>query len=103
MKFRIYLRSFDSTLIKEVSDNIKFTLLTPENLLPKIIGLPVKIERFCVLRSPHIDKDSREHFELRLYKSFFDLEIKSHAMLSLLLDWKVPSGLNYSLKLLKKK
>jgi ribosomal protein S10 len=36
-----------------------------------------KIKRFCVLRSPHVDKDSREHFELRLYKRFIDLNTTS--------------------------
>jgi small subunit ribosomal protein S10 len=45
-----------------------------------------KIKRFCVLRSPHVDKDSREHFELRLYKRFIDLNTTSPAILDLLLN-----------------
>jgi small subunit ribosomal protein S10 len=57
-----------------------------------------KNKRFCVLRSPHVDKDSREHFELRLYKRFIDLNTTSPAILDLLLKTELPAGVSCSLK-----
>jgi small subunit ribosomal protein S10 len=59
-----------------------------------------KIKRFCVLRSPHVDKDSREHFELRLYKRFIDLNTTS-SNLDLLLKTELPAGVSCSLKILE--
>jgi small subunit ribosomal protein S10 len=81
MKFRILLRSFDNELINLASQQLP-TLKT-ECKLNGTVALPTKIKRFCVLRSPHVDKDSREHFELRLYKRFIDLN--TPAILDLLL------------------
>jgi len=77
MKFRIFLRSFDSNLINLASQELKENLSKNECQTSGIIALPLKIKRFCVLRSPHIDKDSREHFELRLYKRFLDITTDS--------------------------
>jgi small subunit ribosomal protein S10 len=61
----------------------------------------MKIKKFCVLRSPHIDKDSREHFELRLYKRFIDLDANSPLILDTLLKTELPAGINCSLKILQ--
>ena len=73
MKFRIFLRSFDNDLINLASKDLSLTLSKTDCDITGIISLPVKIKRFCVLRSPHVDKDSREHFEIRLYKRFMDI------------------------------
>jgi len=67
------------------------------------VSLPTKIKRFCVLRSPHVDKDSREHFELRLFKRFIDLSTTSPSILDLLLKTELPAGVSCSLKVLESK
>jgi small subunit ribosomal protein S10 len=102
MKFRILLRSFDNELINLASQQLRSTLLKTECNLNGIVALPTKIKRFCVLRSPHIDKDSREHFELRLFKRFIDLSTTSPAILDLLLKTELPAGVSCSLKILEK-
>jgi small subunit ribosomal protein S10 len=65
---KITLESFDFALIskaiKSISDTVKKTGASMIGPVP----LPTKIEKFCVLRSPHVDKDSREHFEIRTSK-----------------------------------
>jgi len=71
MKFRILLKSFNNELIHTSSQILMSTLSKSDCKLSGAISLPIRIKRFCVLRSPHVDKDSREHFELRLYKRFF--------------------------------
>jgi len=101
MKFRIFLRSFDKDLINLTSYELRTLLLKAECNVTGIVSLPIRIKRFCVLRSPHIDKDSREHFELRLYKKFIDINTNSPAILDLLLKTELSSGVSCSLKIIE--
>jgi small subunit ribosomal protein S10 len=101
MKFRILLKSFNNDIIKLASEQLRTTLLKTDCELNGVVSLPIKIKRFCVLRSPHIDKDSREHFELRLYKRFIDINTISPSILDLLLKTELPAGVACSLKVLK--
>ena len=101
MKFRILLRSFNNDLIQIALEKVRSTLLPTECEVKGIVSLPIRIKRFCVLRSPHIDKDSREHFELRLYKRFIDISTISPSILDLLLKTELPAGVACSLKVLK--
>ena len=101
MKFRILLRSFDNELIDIACEELRSTLLQTDCSLKGVVSLPTKIKKFCVLRSPHIDKDSREHFEIRLYKRFIDLETSNPMILDLLLKTELPSGISCSLKILE--
>ena len=103
MKFRIFLRSFDNNLINLASQELKESLSKTDCKISGIVALPLKIKRFCVLRSPHIDKDSREHFELRIYKRFLDITTSSLGILDFLLKTELPAGVSCSLKLLETK
>jgi small subunit ribosomal protein S10 len=103
MKFRILLKSFNKDLIETACQQLRNSLINSECTLKGVVSLPTKIKRFCVLRSPHIDKDSREHFEVRLYKRFIDLTILSPNILDSLLKTELPAGVSCSLKLLEKK
>lgn len=103
MKFRILFKSFDNELIDLASRQLRTILLPTDCKLKGVVSLPTKIKRFCVLRSPHIDKDSREHFELRLYKRFIDLETNSPAIIDLLLKTELPAGVSCGLKVLENK
>jgi ribosomal protein S10 len=66
------------------------TLSKTECEVSGLVALPIKIKRFCVLRSPHVDKDSREHFEIRLYKRFIDIKTESASILDFLLKTELP-------------
>jgi len=103
MKFRILLKSFDNELINHASLELSNTLAKTECVVNGVVALPTKIKRFCVLRSPHVNKDSREHFELRLYKRFVDISTNSPAILDLLLRTELPAGIACSLKILENK
>jgi len=102
MKFRILLKSFDNELINSASEELRNTLIKTNVNLKGVVSLPTKIKRFCVLRSPHIDKDSREHFEIRLYKRIIDLSTESASFLDALLKTELPAGVSCSLKILYK-
>ena len=102
MKFRILLRSFDNELMNLASQQLRSVLLQTDCTVKGVVALPTKIKRFCVLRSPHVDKDSREHFEIRIYKRFIDITTESPSVLDLLLKTELPSGVSCSLKVLQK-
>jgi small subunit ribosomal protein S10 len=104
MKFRIILRAFNNELINLASHQLRNTLLKTEGdcHVNGVVALPTRIKRFCVLRSPHIDKDSREHFEVRQYKRFIDLNTDSPSILDLLLKTELPAGVSCSLKIIQK-
>ena len=65
-----------------------------------IVKLPTQKRIYCVLRSPHVDKDSREHFEIRIHKRileiYYDSEINDN-LFDLLAKADLPSGVFYKL------
>ncbi|MGX7576842.1 30S ribosomal protein S10 [Candidatus Vidania fulgoroideorum] len=62
------------------------------------IFLPLKKKKFCILRSPHVDKDSREHYEIRIYKCFFFIKFYDKNFLKKLLFYNKPSCINIFFK-----
>jgi small subunit ribosomal protein S10 len=72
-KIRIRLKAFDHRLldqsVEEIVDTAKRTGATVVGPVP----LPTKVERYTVLRSPHVDKKSREQFETRIHKRLLDI------------------------------
>ncbi len=95
MKFRLFLKSFDKKLINYASKELEAYCSKNSIKIISKIALPIKRKRFCVLRSPHIDKDSREHFELQFHKHFMDIEVNSPKILDILLKVNLPGGLSY--------
>lgn len=100
MKLRLFFKSFNKNFLKIATQKIYKILNETNYKVTGIVALPIKIKKFCVLRSPHIDKDSREHFELRIYKQFIDIDTDSLLLLNLLLDIDFPAGLLCILKII---
>lgn len=72
-RVRIRLKSYDSRLIEASAKKI---IEVARNSQGKVVGpipLPTRRQVFCVLRSPHVNKKSREHFEIRIYKRLIDI------------------------------
>ncbi len=98
-KIRIVLRAFDhkildlsATQIVEAAERTGASVAGP-------VPLPTSIRRFCVIRSPHVDKDSREHFELRSHKRLIDIVDPSSKTIDALTRLSVPAGVDISIKL----
>ncbi len=72
-KMRIVLKSFDHKSLDlsavQIVDAAELTGASVRGPVP----LPTTIKRFCVIRSPHAEKDSREHFEIRTHKRLIDI------------------------------
>ena len=72
-KIRIRLESFNHELLTSSCQTIVNLLQnTPLNSIG-VIPLPTRKRVYCVLRSPHVDKDSREHFEIRIHKRMLEI------------------------------
>jgi small subunit ribosomal protein S10 len=95
-KIRLSLHSFNYKLLDEACTNILSVLSLQENT-SKIQGpvfLPTKKRIYCVLRSPHVDKDSREQFEIRQYKRILDVYRESAQSLETFLKIELPPGVS---------
>jgi len=103
MKFRLFLKSYKRSLIKTALRKLSLFIRLQslkDCILHKIVVMPLKIKKFCVLRSPHVNKNSQEHFEIRYYKLFLEFEVQTPASLNVLLNCELPEGLLCILKLL---
>ena len=95
-KIRVRLESFNHQLLNSSCKKIVEILQnTPLNSIG-VVSLPTKKRIYCVLRSPHVDKDSREHFEIRVHKRileiYYDPELP---IIDLLSEADLPPGVFY--------
>ena len=97
-KIRVRLESFDHQLLVESCKKIVNMLqTTPLNSIG-VVTLPTRKRIYCVLRSPHVDKDSREHFEIRIHKRILEIYYDSEVpIFDLLSKADLPSGVFYRL------
>ena len=101
MNFRIILKSFNNELINLACKQLNSVLIKTDCNVTGTVSLPTRIKRFCVLRSPHVDIDSREHFEIRIHKRFIDIKTTTPSIIDLILKTELPSGVSCSLKVLQ--
>jgi small subunit ribosomal protein S10 len=63
------------------------------------VPLPTEIRRFTVIRSPHVDKDSREHFEMRIHKRLIDIVEPTSKTVESLQRLDLPAGVDIEIKI----
>ena len=100
-KIRVRLESFNAECLVSSCNKIIDTLSNTSLNSIGMVALPTTKRIYCVLRSPHVDKDSREHFEIRIHKRFIDINTTSPSILDLLLKTELPAGVSCSLKVLQ--
>ena len=76
-KIVIRLRSFNHQFLVSSCRKIRRTLDSDKLYSFKMVTLPTSKKIYCVLRSPHVDKDSREHFEIRIHKRVLEIHHKA--------------------------
>jgi small subunit ribosomal protein S10 len=97
-KIRIKLKAYDHEIIDSSAKKIVETV---ENSGAKVSGpipLPNKRNVYCVIRSPHVDKDSREHFEIRVHKRLIDIVDPTPKTVDLLMRLSLPAGVDIEIK-----
>lgn len=98
-KIRIRLKAYDHRLLDQSAQQI---VQTAERTGADVVGpvpLPTKIERFTVRRSPFIDKDSQEHFEIRTHKRLIDVIDPGSETIDTLMRLNLPAGVDIEIKL----
>ena len=97
-KIRIRLKAFDYRLIDQSASQIVDTAKRTGAVVKGPIPLPTKIERFDVLRSPHVNKKAREQFQLCSYKRLLDIYSASAKTVDALMKLELPSGVEVEIK-----
>jgi small subunit ribosomal protein S10 len=98
-KIRIRLKAFDHRLLDASCDKIVDTAKRTDALPVGPIPLPTRRRIYCVLRSPHVDKDSREHFETRTHRRVIDIYQPSPKTIDALMKLDLPAGVDIEVKL----
>jgi small subunit ribosomal protein S10 len=96
---RIRLKSYDHRILDKSTLEIVETAKRTGAKVQGPIPMPTKIERFCVLRSPHIDKKSREHFELRTHKRVLEIVEPTPQTIDALMKLDLAAGVDVQIKL----
>jgi small subunit ribosomal protein S10 len=97
-KIRIKLKSFDHTLVDKSSEKIVRAVKATGAIVSGPIPLPTEKEVFTVLRSPHVNKKSRDQYSLSTYKRLVDIYSTSSKTVDALMKLELPSGVEVEIK-----
>jgi small subunit ribosomal protein S10 len=97
-KIRVRLRGFDVELIDQSSKAIVQTVQKAGAKVSGPIPLPTRINKVTVLRSPHVNKKSREQFEMRTHKRLIDIIEPSAEVMDSLMKLELPAGVDVEIK-----
>ena len=98
-KIRIKLKAFDHGILDQSVMQIVETAARTGAGISGPVPLPTHIQKFCVIRSPFIDKDSREQFEIRTHKRLIDVLEPTSKTIEALTRLNLPSGVDVEIKL----
>ncbi len=98
-KLRIRLKAFDHKLLDQSATEIVDTAKRTGARVAGPIPLPTKIERYTVLRSPHVDKKSREQFEIRTHKRLLDILDPTQQTIDALMRLDLSAGVEVEIKM----
>src|SRR5499426_3286626 len=97
-KIRIRLKAYDHKLLDQSAGEIVDTARRTGAKVAGPIPLPTKINKYCVLRSPHVDKKSREQFEIRTHKRLLDILEPTQQTLDALMKLDLSAGVDVEIK-----
>lgn len=98
-KIRIRLRAYDHRILDRSAQEIVDTAIRTGAKICGPIPLPTRREQFTVLRSPHVDKKSREQFEIRTHKRILDITQPTSKTVDALMKLDLPAGVDVEIKL----
>jgi small subunit ribosomal protein S10 len=98
-KIRIRLKAYDHKLLDQSTSEIVETARRTGSAVVGPIPLPTSVNKFCVLRSPHVDKKSREQFEMRTHRRLLDILEPTQQTIDLLMKLELSAGVNVEIKL----
>jgi small subunit ribosomal protein S10 len=97
-KIRIRLKAYDHKLLDQSASEIIDTARQTGAKVAGPIPLPTRISRYTVLRSPHVDKKSREQFEIRIHKRLLDILEPTQQTLDALMKLDLSAGVDVEIR-----
>lgn len=97
-RIRIKLKSYDHNLVDRSAEKIVKTVRTTGAVVSGPIPLPTEKKIFTVIRSPHVNKSSREQFQLCTYKRLLDIYSSTSKTIDSLMKLELPSGVDVEIK-----
>ena len=97
-KIRIRLKAFDHQLLDKSTSDIVETARRTGARVAGPVPLPTELRRYTVLRGPHVDKKSREQFEIRTHKRILDIIDPTQQTLDALMKLDLSSGVDVEIK-----
>ncbi len=97
-RIRVRLRGFDVDLVEQSSKAIVQTVVRAGAKVSGPVPLPTRINKFTVLRSPHVNKKSREQFEMRTHKRLIDILDPTSKVMDALMKLELPAGVDVEIK-----
>ena len=97
-RIRVRLRGFDIELVEQSSKAIVDTVIKAGATVAGPVPLPTRINKFTVLRSPHVNKKSREQFEMRTHKRLVDILDPTSKVMDALMKLELPAGVDVEIK-----
>ena len=98
-RIRIRLRSYDHAILDQSAGEIVRTARRTGALTSGPVPLPTRRQVYTVLRSPHVDKKSREQFEIRVHKRLIDITQSNPQTIDALMKLDLPAGVDIDIKL----
>lgn len=98
-KIRIKLRAFDHKVLDQSAEKIVSVVRKSGARVSGPVPLPTNRNTFCVIRSPHIDKESMEHFEIRTHRRLIDILDPTQKTVDELMHLDLPAGVDIEIKL----
>ena len=98
-KIRIRLKAFDYKLIDQSAAEIVDTAKRTGAIVKGPVPLPTRMKRFDILRSPHVNKSSRDQFEIRTHKRLIDIHSPTPKTVDSLMRLDLPAGVDIEIKL----
>jgi len=98
-RIRVRLKAYDARVIDASCQKILDTAIRTGAKVSGPVPLPTKRELFCVIRSPFIDKDSREHFQVKTHKRLIDIIEPTNKTIDSLMHLELPAGVEIEIKM----
>lgn len=98
-QIRIKLRGFDHKLVDQAAEQIVAAVERTGAVISGPVPLPTQIKRFSVIRSPFIDKNSQEQFEIRTHRRLIDIVQTTSKTVDALTGLNLPSGVEIDIKI----
>ena len=97
-RIRIKLKSFDRNLVDKSAEKIVKTVKLSGAVVNGPIPLPTRKQKFTIIRSPHVNSDSKEQFQLCTYKRLLDIYSSTAKTIDALMKLELPSGVDVEIK-----